>query len=63
VAAYPDRMAHGTDDRRFAEVLQENGRTVTREGMEQARVELAAAADRRDPDARAALIEQLRAAA
>lgn len=56
-------MAHGTDDRRFAEVLQENGRTVTREGMEQARVKLAAAADRRDPDARAALIEQLRAAA
>lgn len=56
-------MAQGTDKRRFAEVLEANGRTVTPEGLEQARVRLAAAADRRDPDARATLLERLRTAA
>ncbi len=55
-------MAQGTD-KRFAEVLEENGRPVTREGMEKARAELAAAENRRDRDARAALLEQLRSAA
>lgn len=60
--AYPGAMAHGID-KRFAELLEENGRPVTPEGMAQARSRLAAAADRRDAAARAALLERLRAAA
>jgi hypothetical protein len=55
-------MTHGVD-KRFAELLEEHGRPVTPEGMAQARTELAAAAGRRDVDARAALVERLRTAA
>jgi hypothetical protein len=61
-AAYPGGMAHGID-KRFAELLEENGRPVTPEGMAQARTKLAAAAGRRNADARAALLERLRTAA
>jgi hypothetical protein len=61
-AAYPGGMAHGID-KRFAELLEENGRPVTPEGLAQARTKLAAAADRRNADARAALLERLRTAA
>jgi len=66
VTAYPDGMEQGTE-KRFAEILEENGRPVTPAGMEEARTELAAAAERRNASsavaARAELLAQLRTAA
>ena len=44
----------------FAVVLAEHGRPVSQEGRERARLSLASARARRDPQARAALIDSLR---
>lgn len=46
----------------MTQVLAEHGRPVAPEGLERARTTLAEADDRRDLSARAALLDQLRAA-
>ncbi|GIE28314.1 hypothetical protein Ait01nite_013590 [Actinoplanes italicus] len=51
-----------TDDKAFADVLAEHGRPVSAEGLGRARRSLEDARDRRDPAARAALLDRLRAA-
>jgi hypothetical protein len=55
-------MTSPDTDKPFAEVLAEHGRPVTAEGLDRARDRLAAAAERRDSDARAELLARLRAA-
>jgi hypothetical protein len=55
-------MTSPDTDKPFAEVLAEHGRPVTPEGLDRARDRLTAAAERRDPDARAELLARLRAA-
>jgi hypothetical protein len=63
LTSYSDGMSNpDTDGRPFVDVLAENGRPVSIEGLDRARRSLADARARRDPNARAALLERLRAA-
>jgi len=50
-------------DRPLTEILAERGRPVSADGLERARTRLSEADERRDPVARAELVERLRAAA
>lgn len=59
---YPEIMTSPDTDKPFAEVLAEHGRPVTAEGLDRARDSLTAAAERRDPEARAELLARLRVA-